>query len=53
MKMYSWAVWQHNRLAGYVMAMSAIQAQLKAHHKYGSNLYVERYLEEKLQLVDS
>jgi hypothetical protein len=44
MKPYLWAVWQHNRLVGYVQSFSEWDAIRYAHSKYGHGLYVERCL---------
>jgi len=41
---YTWAVWQRNRLVGYVIAVSEWDAIRSAHTKYGNGLYVERCL---------
>jgi len=44
MILYTWAVWQNNRLVGYVESSSEWNAIRLAHSKYGSCLYVERCL---------
>lgn len=38
--MYTWQVWKTNRLVGYVISSCEKGALEKAHHKYGTNLYV-------------
>ncbi len=38
---YTWAVWQNNRLVGYVKSPSEWDAIRLAHSNYGSCLYVE------------
>lgn len=42
MKPYTWMVWQHNRLVGYVVAYSEWDAYAKAAKEYGSFFYIER-----------
>ena len=39
---YTWMVWQHNRLVGYVTAYSEWEAYARASKMFGSNFYVER-----------
>ena len=40
--MYTWRVWQNNRVAGYVVAVSEYAAYMKAIDKYGRYVWVER-----------
>lgn len=40
--MHTWRVWQNNRFAGYVTAVSENEAYRKAKEKFGSNLRLER-----------
>lgn len=42
MREYTWMVWQHNRLVGYVVACSEWEAYAKAAKMVGSNFYIER-----------
>lgn len=43
--MHTWRVWQNNRIAGYVTAVSEYEAYSKAVTKYGSYVWVERMLD--------
>jgi hypothetical protein len=42
MREYTWMVWQHNRLVGYVVAYSEWEAYARAAKQYGSHFYIER-----------
>lgn len=39
---YTWRVFSNNRFAGYVIALSQIDAMRKAQEKFGSNVWIER-----------
>ena len=42
--MHVWRVWQNNRFAGYVVAVSENEAYRKAQDKFGRYVWVERML---------
>jgi hypothetical protein len=39
---YSWRVFCGNKFAGYVVALSQIDAMRKAQAKFGNNIWIER-----------
>ena len=45
---YLWRVMRNNRFAGYVKAMSALDAERKAVEFYGKNVWVERVVTRQL-----
>lgn len=46
MKPYTWMVWKHNRLVGYVVAYSEWDAYKIASKEYCSEFYIERPWDE-------
>ena len=46
MSEYLWRVMKGNRFAGYVLAMSTLDALRKAREYYGENVWVERILKK-------
>jgi hypothetical protein len=42
---YSWRVFSNNRFAGYVNAMSEIDAMRKAQEKFGKYIWIERVVD--------
>lgn len=42
MILYNWAVYKNCRIVGYVSAYSEYEATVKAHTKYGRNIFLQR-----------